>query len=502
MNMNAEFPSTKSRRILSIAILGSLVGLLLPPIFTYAEGIIYYPGGAAVPFTESGDVIMKSLNDSAPNSTAAGAAPSTRPPAVKTPAIPSAKIPNVRIPPMNIPRVPNIPNNGTGASVIGSAVAGGITAGISAYALQSLLSTVDPTATAQCVGELAGTPCVTGSFFGMYLAYGMCNGLGTCMAKGVTPLGTGLLSAGMGIVSGAINLGMKALTETVSPRSGTIPSTIPNTSTYCPYGYTVQGKCAQYVPPASSSLINKTNTSQLLDSLRAPNVSDSLLIQANNINTSAPAVSAPAQAQAQGPIFTVQSGDKGGIQMTSTSVTIQAGVRDAGLNTETAGFFGSNAQTGAQLQDLIARICLVRPWQSPLIAAGIPPSFFDNACTSKNLQVGISPSVAAAVKTTPAAAPPAAAKTAPQPAGPYVAPQVSIWASPSSVPVGSRTSIFWTAKGVDSCIETSPDGSFNGTSLYGSAATVPISAATSFTISCVAPDGSHITDSVKVELAI
>jgi len=404
-----------------------------------------------------------------------------------------------------IPSIPNVPNSGTGASVIGSAVAGGITAGVSAYALQSLLSTVDPTAVAQCVGELAGTPCVTTSFFGMYLAYGVCNGVGTCVAKGVTPLGTGLLSAGIGVVSGAIQLGMRAITGGGSTGGVVIPSTSGTVSSRCTYRYQVttpsSDPCAIYVPPTSSSLINKTTSSQLLNSLRAPNVSDSLLIQASNVT--APSAS-PVQAPAQALTFVAQSGDRGGIQLTSTSATIQAGVRNAGLNTETAGFFGSNASQGSPPQNIIERICLVRPWQSPLIAAGISNALFDNLCLSKSLQVGVSPSAASPTPkaTTPAAAPAAKPAAQTQPTGPYVAPQVSIWASPASVPVGSRTSIFWTAKGVDSCLETSPDGSFNGTSLYGSAATVPLSAATVFTISCVAPDGSHVTDSVTVNLAI
>ncbi|MDO8562030.1 MAG: hypothetical protein Q7S05_04370 [bacterium] len=247
---------------------------------------------------------------------------------------------------------------------------------------------------------------------------------------------------------------------------------------------------------------NKNNTVNPL----YPNLGNLLLQDANNTTIPIQGTAQPAQ-NTQGTISAPQSGSKAGIQVTSTSVTIQAGVRDIGLNRETAGFFGSNAQTGTSPQDLIGRICLVRPWQSSLISLGIPAALFDNACTSKGLQIGVVPLSAPATAAKPATAPvatPAAAKPAVQtaPTGPYVPPQVSIWASPASVPVGSRTSIFWATRGVDACIETSPDGSFNGNSLYGSAATVPISAATIYTISCVAPDGSHVTDSVKVNLAI
>lgn len=473
------------QQFLSLAILVSFMGSFLPIFIPYAHAATV---GPTVCYSDGHCETVFSPNSST-------STPSTRSVQGNVPSNPLTRIPSI----------PNVPNSGTGASVVGSAVAGGITAGVGAYALQSMLSTVDPTAVAQCAGQLAGVPCVTTSFFGMYLAYGVCNGVGTCVAKGVTPLGTGLLSAGLGIVSGAIQLGLRALTGGGSTGGAVIPSTSGTVSTRCTYRYQVttpsSDPCAIYVPPTSSSLINRTTSSQLLDSLKAPNVSDALLIQANRVTVpDQSAVQTPARA----PTFVSQSGDKGGIQMTSTSATIQAGVRNAGLNTETSGFFGSNASQGSSPQNIIERICLVRPWQSPLVAGGIPAGLFDSACSSKSLRVGVSPAASPAATSAAGAAP--AAKPAPaaqvKPAGPYVAPQVSIWASPSSVPVGSRTSIFWTAKGVDSCLETSPDGSFNGTSLYGSAATVPISAATVFTISCIAPDGSHVTDSTTVNLAI
>ncbi|MCR4280954.1 MAG: hypothetical protein NUV88_01320, partial [Candidatus Kaiserbacteria bacterium] len=368
-----------------------------------------------------------------------------------------------------------------------------------------IYNTPDPTAAAFCAAKVnTGMLCTSTSFFGLYSAQGVCMG-GVCVAQSVTALNTGIISAGVGIVSGAVNgviqLGLRALTESISPRPSTVPTTIPNTSTYCPYGYTAQGTCAKYVPPASGSI---NTSSQLLNSLRAPNVSDSLLIQANSVTTQYPNQNSGTVVPAANTVQAPQSGTKIGIQLTSTSATIQAGVRDINLNFETSGFFGSNASSGSSPQDLIARICLVRPWQSPLIVAGTPSLLFDNLCSGRSLRVGVLPIVtppAPAKTVAPATSAPAPQPNV-QPIGPYIAPQVSIWASPSSVPVGSRTSIFWTAKGVDFCIETSPDGSFNGTSLYGSASTVPISAPTVFTISCVAPDGSHVTKSVTVNLAI
>jgi hypothetical protein len=79
---------------------------------------------------------------------------------------------------------------------------------------------------------------------------------------------------------------------------------------------------------------------------------------------------------------------------------------------------------------------------------------------------------------------------------------VDIWAVPAAVPLGARTTIFWNTQGVTNCTETSPDGSFNQNSLSGGAATVPITGATTFSISCDAPDGSHVTGYVVVNLAI
>jgi len=73
------------------------------------------------------------------------------------------------------------------------------------------------------------------------------------------------------------------------------------------------------------------------------------------------------------------------------------------------------------------------------------------------------------------------------------APSVSIWAVPPSVPSGARASIYWNTQGVTQCSETSSDGSFIQITLSGGAATAPLtSATTTFTISCLAPDGSHV----------
>jgi hypothetical protein len=79
--------------------------------------------------------------------------------------------------------------------------------------------------------------------------------------------------------------------------------------------------------------------------------------------------------------------------------------------------------------------------------------------------------------------------------------QAQIWAVPASVPLGARTSVFWNTQGVTNCTETSPDGSFTENSLSGAAATVPLTGATTFTISCVDPSGNPVTNYVTVEIS-
>ena len=83
-----------------------------------------------------------------------------------------------------------------------------------------------------------------------------------------------------------------------------------------------------------------------------------------------------------------------------------------------------------------------------------------------------------------------------------IKPEAHVWAVPARVSVGSRTSIFWNSKGVESCIVMSPDGSFSEVGFSGGASTVPLSGATIFTISCVVADSESVTDYVTVELAI
>lgn len=193
-------------------------------------------------------------------------------------------------------------------------------------------------------------------------------------------------------------------------------------------------------------------------------------------------------------------GVRGDIQVMGSGATILAGQRDTTSNTEVAGFFGSNTFNG-QSTGIVASLCQSRPWASGLFSKLIPPSFFDSLCSLRGYQVGTpQPVVKTQVRVTQTAPKPVATTTAS--AAPTVPAKVAIWAVPAKVSLGSRTSIFWNTQGVTSCTETAPDGSFSQSSLSGGASTVPITTATTFTISCLAPDGSHVTDYVTVNLAI
>ena len=197
----------------------------------------------------------------------------------------------------------------------------------------------------------------------------------------------------------------------------------------------------------------------------------------------------------------LQSGTRGDIVVIDGRVTVVAGTRDAGANTEVAGFYGSDT-FGGEPEGVIAKLCRTRPWAGSVVSIIIPASFFDSLCAWRGYQVGVpDPKVPVVVQQT--AIKPAPTQTQTQePTGPSIPPEVDIWAVPARVPIGSRTSIFWNTKGVTQCTISSPAGNFEEHALSGGAATVPITGATVFTISCIAQSGEPITDEVVVDLAI
>ena len=195
----------------------------------------------------------------------------------------------------------------------------------------------------------------------------------------------------------------------------------------------------------------------------------------------------------------LQSGAHGDIEIREGGATVVAGTRDEQTNTEVAGFYGSD--TSGEPRGIVARMCLSRPWANSVVSFVIPPSFFDGLCMWRGYQVGKPPPPSApvqqkATQTTPPPQPEQTITISPVP------PAVDIWAVPEKVPLGARTSVFWNTRGVAECTISGPDGNFRETSLSGGAATVPLSGPTTFTISCLTPEGKPVTSYVTVNLSI
>ncbi|PIR84160.1 hypothetical protein COU18_00180 [Candidatus Kaiserbacteria bacterium CG10_big_fil_rev_8_21_14_0_10_51_14] len=278
--------------------------------------------------------------------------------------------------------------------------------------------------------------------------------------------------------------------------------------------------CAEYVPdiPSVSSGIDTgaygapagcDAISQLLGTCEGTNTNTNTNISTNintstNLGTTSAAVPpAPRRTIFQpnlGGLTGPTAGLRGDILTRFRDATILAGSRDLESNVEVAGFFGSETFGTQQPQSLVARWCQSRPWASNFLSKIVTPSFFDNICTSRGYSVGVAASTPQVTRTQPPA--PRTTSTPVATSTPRVPPKVDIWASPPSVSLGGRTSIFWNAEGVESCIETASDGNFNQRSLSGGAATVPITEATTFTITCLVSDGSNITASTVVGLKI
>lgn len=195
---------------------------------------------------------------------------------------------------------------------------------------------------------------------------------------------------------------------------------------------------------------------------------------------------------------------RGDIVTSGVGATVVAGARDVAGNTEVSGFIGSNVSTFSQPTTLVGRLCEARPWATGFLASIVSPAFFDGLCVWRGHHVGTLPSTPAPAaqhvlkQTAPAV--PSDDKDVPSAAtgGP---PAVDVWASPASVSLGTRTSIFWASRGVATCRVEGP--SFKQEGLSGGAATVPISGTSVFTAVCLDGEGNEVArDSVTVNLAI
>ncbi|MDR3570743.1 MAG: hypothetical protein P4L81_00890 [Candidatus Pacebacteria bacterium] len=196
----------------------------------------------------------------------------------------------------------------------------------------------------------------------------------------------------------------------------------------------------------------------------------------------------------------------GNILLSQNGATIFAQTVNSANNSETSGFYGSDTINN-QSQGVVGQMCQGRPWASNFLANIIPPTFFDGLCEWGGYQVGqtqqqqTQPQVTLTQHANTKPTTQKQATTTAATSTPSVPPQAVIWAVPASVPLGTRTSVFWNTQGVTQCTESSPDGSFSGTSLSGAAATVPITSATTYTISCLDSAGNPITDYVTVSIS-
>jgi hypothetical protein len=252
-----------------------------------------------------------------------------------------------------------------------------------------------------------------------------------------------------------------------------------------------------------------TNTNTNTDTNTNTNVSTSILGQLQTAANPTPATATSSTTTV--PIFQGLSGASGDIELSPNGATIVGSAVDTSGNSAVAGFYGGDTLGTAQPQNLAAQLCQSRPWASSIVSYVIPASFFDGLCEWQGYQVGTPVTTAPVQQTvtlTQQAPAPVVATTkatttvATTTTTSTVTPQVQIWAVPASVPLDTRTSIFWNTQGVTSCTETSPDGSFTQKTLSGGAATVPLTGATTYSISCLAPNGSPVTGYVTVNLSI
>jgi hypothetical protein len=195
-------------------------------------------------------------------------------------------------------------------------------------------------------------------------------------------------------------------------------------------------------------------------------------------------------------------GLSGDVRIGSAGATIVANLRQ-GLS-EVAGFFGGSTGGASQALSAAGRLCSSRPWAGTFIGNAIPSSFFDGLCEWRGYQPGAATPSNTAKTANIAAQNKAASQPRTgislQPEASNIPPEVDIWAEPASVRLGTRTYIFWNARGVAACKGSGP--SFSQNTLSGGASTVPITGPTTFNIECLTTASSTIKDSVTVLIAI
>lgn len=284
--------------------------------------------------------------------------------------------------------------------------------------------------------------------------------------------------------------------------------------------------CAYYVPATSDSIYTETGaeidsagaSKGLLDSLFGDTSGGETFTDvpgetaAEGADTEgADETKGPAIGQFQGTgVAGLEPGVRGDIRVIPGGITVLVGNRDVEQNKAVAGFYGSQV-TQAQQTGIVATWCQTRPWATNFLRYIVPATFFDSLCSVRGYKVGATPAAtsgktqvsvtqtkAAATKSFTAELPKAAVE---KEVAEVTDAKVEIWAVPDKVSLGSRTTVFWNAKGgISTCEVTSPDGSFKHETLSGGAATVPLTQATTYSISCIKKDGKPITGYVTVQL--
>jgi len=313
---------------------------------------------------------------------------------------------------------------------------------------------------------------------------GMCIGTATCLGLGTVAITGAVIGIGKGIVDSVMSGRPEA----------NVTSGVPAYGGYTGYSPFV-GSGSGYAPSPSSYF--SQDISNLLSGIfgGGPSISPSLL------PPQIPDPQTPAFAPQPAIIPPSTSKTKSNVFINHTGATIQAGVSDAERNIEFVAFFGANVPRLTDPENVVARHCIVRPWQNPLISYVIPYPIFDKLCQARKLIVGVPlpPPPPRPVKKA-AAVPSTLATTTAATSTSVIIAKADIWTVPEVVASGERTSIFWNASGVVGCDLRSSDGIFSGDTISGSAASAPITGTTVFAISCLTADDVRVSNSVTVNV--
>lgn len=344
---------------------------------------------------------------------------------------------------------------------------------------------------------------------------------GVCMAQNKCEgqQGEGLDSSAMGMLSQILQQAMQQLMKGGGGGGGGggMPPTDPN-ATGCTSYYQVtvpsSDPCAIYNPSGVLDAAGGTGSSGVADGLldalggsggNTSNVSDKLLDTTKNTTGTSQTTTTTkttTNTNASSSVKAAAPGLSGDVRIGSAGATIIANLRQ-GMS-EVAGFFGGSTGGASQALSAAGKLCASRPWAGSFVSNVIPTSFFDGLCEWRGYQAGVAmptnTSKTSTITPTSGSSAPQQQGISLQPSASNVPPEVDIWAEPASVRLGTRTYIFWNARGVASCKGTGP--SFSQNTLSGGASTVPITGPTTFTIECLSTASTTIKDSVTVQIAI